>query len=206
MRHFDVLTARFGEDRVLGGLCRINTTVDYRGRVVQFNELHELWYGERNGTQTARIQELHQQMSGAGFDAHLSTTILAKLWEKWTLLATIGGICCLMRAELGEVARASGGVDFSMRFFDEVIAVATAAGFAPDASFVTTTRGWLSQVDSTQTTSMYRDLVKGGPIEGQQIVGDLVTEAQRGGVDAPLLAAAWTHLSVYQSRPAGHPA
>ena len=207
MRHFDLLIQRFGDTAVVGGLCRINTTVDYRGRVVQFNELHELWYGERGGGDSKRIDQVHQQLSGAGFDAFLSTAILFKLWEKWTLLATIGGICCLMRADLGEVARASGGIEFSMRFFDEVIAVATAAGFPPDPDFLRTTRSWLSQVDSTQTTSMYRDLLKGGPIEGQQIVGDLLIEAQKRKIDTPLLAAAWTHLSVYENRPQkGHPA
>ncbi len=206
MHHFDVLAKRFGEDAVLGGLCRINTTVDYRGRVVQFNELHELWYGERTGQRSDRTDSVDNQLSGAGFDAHLTTAILAKLWEKWTLLATIGGICCLMRADLGEVARASGGIEFSMRFFDEVIAVATAAGFPPDPDFLGTTRGWLSQVDSTQTTSMYRDLLKGGPIEGQQIVGDLLAEARKRKIDTPLLAAAWVHLSVYENRPTGHPA
>jgi 2-dehydropantoate 2-reductase len=200
MQHIETLAARFGEEAVIGGLCRINATVDYRGRVVQMNDLHELWYGERNAASSQRIEGLHQVLRNAGFEAFLSPTILAKLWEKWTLLATIGGITCLMRGDLGDVARASGGIEFSLSFLDEVVSVATAAGFPPEEGFLTTTKGWLTKKDSTQTTSMYRDLVKGRPIEADQILGDLLIQARRHRVSVPLVAAAYSNLSVYQNR------
>ena len=41
--------------------------------------------------------------------------------------------------------------------------------------------------------------VKGGPVEAEQILGDLLARARSFGVDTPLLAAAFTHLSVYQA-------
>ena len=47
---------------------------------------------------------------------------------------------------------------------------------------------------------MYRDLQDGNPIEGDQIVGDLVTRAQQAGVPTPLLSAAYANLSIYQAR------
>jgi 2-dehydropantoate 2-reductase len=50
------------------------------------------------------------------------------------------------------------------------------------------------------TSSMYRDLEKGRPIEVEAIIGDLVARGQSAGIRAPLLAAAYTRLSVYQNR------
>jgi len=200
MKHIETLIAKFGENAIIGGLCRINTNVDYRGRIVQMNELHELWYGERRGAASERTALLDDFLSNAGFDAHLTTSIVPKLWEKWTLLATIGGITCLMRGDLGEVARAPGGIEFSQRFLNEVVAVATAAGFPPEEGFLTTTKSWLSQTDSTQTTSMFRDLAKGSPIEADQIIGDLLVQARRWKLDTPLLAAAGANLGLYQNR------
>jgi 2-dehydropantoate 2-reductase len=47
---------------------------------------------------------------------------------------------------------------------------------------------------------MYRDLEKGRPIEVEAIVGDLVARGQSAGIMAPLLTAAYAHLSVYQNR------
>lgn len=199
--HLDVLAQRFG-DRVLGGLCRINTTEE-GGRIVQFNGLHELWYGELSGEVTPRIQAVDRELQNAGFDARLAPSIQKKLWEKWTLLVTMGSIACLMRGSLGEVARAPGGTDFSLALFAEVTAVATAAGFPPDPEFAAVTRSWLTDQNSPQTTSMYRDLVQGAAIEADQIVGDFWNHARRLGVPVPLVSAAWTHLSVYQNRRQG---
>lgn len=199
--HLKVLADRLG-DRVLGGLCRINTTED-GGRIVQFNGLHELWYGELDGGVTARVRAVDRELQGAGFDARLAPSIQKKLWEKWTLLVTMGSVVCLMRGNLGEVARAPGGVGFAEALFAEVCAVATAAGFAPDPEFVAVTRSWLGDPTSTQTTSMYRDLVQGRTIEADQIVGDFCAQAHSLGVPTPLVSAAWVHLSVYQNRRQG---
>jgi len=200
MRHFEVLSQRFGDRAVVGGLCRINSTVDDRGRIVHFSPLHELWYGERDGSRSPRILRLDETLGGAGFDARLTDAIEEKLWEKWTLLATIGGITCLMRGNLGEVARAPGGTEFSLRFFNEVLAIVEAAGHRPSDAFVAEIQGWLRQKDSVQTTSMYRDLGQGNPVEADQILGDLGLRARGLGVKTPLLDAAYANLCVYQVR------
>ena len=44
-------------------------------------------------------------MQGAGFDAKLSSTIEREMWEKWVLLAALGGVTCLMRGSIGETIR-----------------------------------------------------------------------------------------------------
>ena len=49
MKHVDDLQARFGADRVLGGVCRVSTTLDAQGRVLHLSPLHELVYGELDG-------------------------------------------------------------------------------------------------------------------------------------------------------------
>jgi 2-dehydropantoate 2-reductase len=47
---------------------------------------------------------------------------------------------------------------------------------------------------------MYRDLQEGSPIEADQIVGDLLARGAKAGITTPLLAAAYTHMGVYQQR------
>jgi 2-dehydropantoate 2-reductase len=44
---------------------------------------------------------------------------------------------------------------------------------------------------------MYRDLLKGSPVEAKQMLGDLLARAGNLSVATPLLAAAFTHLSVH---------
>jgi len=138
-------------------------------------------------------------MQGAGFDARLSLTIEREMWEKWVLLATVGGITCLMRGNIGEIACAPGGTDLSLRFLDEVTAVVIAVGKKPSKVFLSDTRALLTEKRSTMTSSMYRDLQKGAPVEAEQIIGDLVAHARGAGITTPLLDAAYAHLSIYQS-------
>jgi 2-dehydropantoate 2-reductase len=200
MRHIDILEERFGKDAVAGGVCKVATTVDPDGRIVQLAKFQDLAYGERNGSVSPRMEELDAFMQGAGFDARLSRTIEYEMWEKWVLLATLGGITCLMRGNIGEVVAASGGMSFVLSFLDEVVSVVSAVGQAPNAAFVETARVALTTPGSTQAPSMFRDLLQGNPIEAEQIVGDLLARGARAGVATPLLAVANAHMSVYQRR------
>ena len=196
MKHVGVLTGRFGEGSVVGCVCKVATVVDDQGRIVQLADFQELVYGELSGARSLRTDQLDKVMQGAGFDARLSLTIEREMWEKWVLLATLGGINCLMRANVGEIEAAPGGLDFVRGFLDEVVSVVTAVGHPPSDDFMTSTRALLTAKGSTQTSSMYRDLQKGRPIEADQIIGDLLNYARHAQVSTPFLAAAYTHLSI----------
>ncbi|MEI4896852.1 ketopantoate reductase C-terminal domain-containing protein, partial [Klebsiella pneumoniae] len=62
------------------------------------------------------------------------------------------------------------------------------------------TRAMLTAHGSSFTSSMYRDLQDGSPIEADQIIGDLLRRARQTNMPAPLLGLAYTHLSIYQNR------
>ena len=200
MKHVDILAARFGERAVVGCVCKVAATIDDEGRIVQLATFQDLIYGEFGGAQSLRTDRLDAVMQGAGFDARLSPTIEREMWEKWILLATLGGITCLMRGTVGEIEAAPEGLDFVHRFLDEVVRVVMAVGHPPSEEFMTSARALLTAKGSTQTSSMYRDLQKGSPIEADQIIGDLLARGRRARVPTPLLAAAYSHLSIYQSR------
>jgi 2-dehydropantoate 2-reductase len=200
MRHVQVLKDRFGKAAVGGCVCKCATTLDDNGRIVQLTELHDLTYGEMNGRPTARIQALDAFMTGAAFDARLSSVIEREMWEKWLMLASIGAITCLMRGNIGEVAAAPGGREFVLGVVDEVVAITSAVGVPPSHAAVDTARAQLTRRASTHASSMYRDLLKGHPIEADEIVGDLVRRGREAGIAAPLLAAAYAHLCVYAGR------
>ena len=200
MKHVDDLQARFGADRVVGGVCRVSTQLDAQGRILHLSPMHELIYGELDGSRSARIEALHAFLSDAGFTTQLSTHIAQDLWNKWILLATLGGICSLARGTVGEIAATDGGDDFVRGFLAEAVAVATAAGFAPSQQAVDFTLGVLTAAGSPLTSSMYRDLMAGDRVEVDQILGDLRARARRANLATPLVSAAFIQLSAYQRR------
>ena len=200
MRHVDILAKRFGKRSVVGCACKITASIDDRGRIVQHNLLQDIAYGEMDSVVSPRIQGLDRFMRDAGFDARLSSAIEREMWEKWILLAGLGGINCLMRGTIGEVAQAPRGSEFAARLLEEIVAVVEAVGVAPSPEFIVAAKAGLTATGSTQTSSMYRDLQRGVPIEADQIIGDLVERARLAGIETPLLAAIYTHLCVYQRR------
>lgn len=199
MRHVEAIRALY-PDALIGGVCKVATTIDAEGRIKQLMPFQELAYGELDGSPSERTARLDAAMQGAGFTARLTPTIEREMWEKWTLLATMGGICCLMRGSIGEIEAASGGRDFVLRFLGEVVKVIEQDGVAPSAPFLETITKQLTQKGSPMASSMYRDLVAGLPVEADQIVGDLAARAKRHGIDVPLISAAYTHLRVYADR------
>ena len=96
------------------------------------------------------------------------------LWEKWVQLASLGAVTCLMRGAIGEIVAASGGADLSLKVLDECAAIAAACGHPPSAPFLARHAGAMTAPGSPLTSSMYRDLRKGAPVEVDHILGDLL--------------------------------
>ena len=198
MKHMEVLRSRFGAVHVLGGVARIATTLDERGRILEQANFHDLAYGEWSGERSPRIAALDEFMRGAGFDARLSTDIEREMWEKWAMLASLGAITCLMEGDIGQVSRAPGGVDFVRALLGEVAAVIARAWRPLSESLKSQILSFLSDKASTITSSMYRKLKAGHRIEADQIVGDLVSRGAAAGVATPLLSTVLVRLKVYE--------
>jgi 2-dehydropantoate 2-reductase len=200
MKHVDTLAARFGRQTVLGGAAKVAATIDPEGRIVQLAPFHDLAYGELDGSRSPRIVQLDRFMQGAGFDARLSPDIMQEMWDKWALLATLGGVTCLMRGNVGEIGAAPEGLEFLSRFLEEVVAVINVVGKRVSDATIAQAKAALATKGSPLTSSMYRDLEQNLPVEAEQIIGDLLARGRAAGVAAPLIAAAHTHLGVYQAR------
>ena len=198
MRHIDLLTKRFGEHAVIIGVCLVASEIDDEGRIVQLANFQQLVYGERNGETTPRLQTLDATLQGAGFDARLSTDIMQEMWEKWVQLASLGAITCLMRGTIGEIVAVPGGADLSLEVLDESAAIATACGHKPSKALLSRHADAMTAPGSKLTSSMYRDLRKGAPVEADHILGDFIERAAAHGVTTPLLKAAFVSLRVYQ--------
>jgi 2-dehydropantoate 2-reductase len=198
MRHVDLLTEQFGEHPVIGGVCLVASEIDNEDRIVQLADIQRLTYGEKSGETTPRLQTLDATLQGAGFDARLSTDIMQEMWEKWVQLASLGAITCLMRGTIGEIVAAPGGADLSLKVLDESAAVATACGHKPSEALLSRHADAMTAPGSALTSSMYRDLRKGAPVEVDHILGDFIERGGAYGVATPLLKAAFINLRIYQ--------
>jgi 2-dehydropantoate 2-reductase len=199
MSHLDRLSARFGVQRVLGGMAIIIATLDGDGRVVQLLPAHELVFGEQTGGFSDRSRAVADVLAGAGFDARTSDAVMQDMWDKWAALAANAGITCLMRAAIGDIVAAPGGSEAILLLFAECCAVAAASGFALKPTVIERWRGTLTTPGSPIKASMLRDIERGGPTEGEHVLGDLAMRARRLGIATPLLDLARTHVAAYEA-------
>jgi 2-dehydropantoate 2-reductase len=199
MRHIDILANRFGPQTVLGGVCMVSTELDSQGRIVQFNEMQTLTYGERDGQITPRIQQLDETFRGAGFETELSANIMQAMWQKWVGISTLGLVNCLFNGALGEISAVSYGEETALQALDECASVAAACGYPIAKPFLENVRDRVTTKGSKLTSSMYRDMQKGAKIEGDAILSDLFERGQSHQLKTPLLQAACVRLRVYQS-------
>jgi 2-dehydropantoate 2-reductase len=196
LRHIDQLVGAFGPERVWGGTCVIMAMLDDDGDVVVLTGLHRLGFGPLDSGDDDRLADVTYALEGDEFDSNPSRTIVADMWEKWVLLASLGAITTLMRATIGDINRAPGGAAFAQAVAAEAVATAAAAGHAPRPGAAAVFESMVSSTAPT-TSSMYRDMAAGQPVEADAILGDFVAEAAERGVAVPLLSAAYTHLSLY---------
>ena len=199
MRHLDQLDARFGADKVLGGMCLISAALDANGAIVHFNDLHNLVFGERAGGTSARVEAIAQCFGKARFQGRASTEIAQEMWEKWVFIAAAAGSTCLMRAAIGDIVSAQ-GADLPAAIFRECIAIGQQNGFAPRQAVIDRSLGALSAAGSPITASMLKDLERGAPVEADQIIGDMLARSTAPIAPASLLRIAYIHLKSYEAR------
>jgi 2-dehydropantoate 2-reductase len=198
LRHLDVLDARFGAPRVLGGLARISSTLAADGRIHQLGTFNALAFGPRVPGPEGNIEDVADTLRVSGFDAHLSADILHEMWEKWVFIAAAAATTSLMRAAVGDIVAAD-AQQIPLGLLQECSAIAAANGFAPREAAMSTGRLVLTAPGSAFTASMLRDIEQGGRIESDHIVGDLLKRAPAA-VAAPLLSTAYAHLRAYEAR------
>jgi|SRR3954452_3758648 len=199
MRHLDLLDAKFGRERVLGGLCAIAVTLNERREVVHLQPMQSLTFGERDGTMSSRVRAIAEVMDKANFGAKTSDSIILDMWEKWVFLAALAASTSLMRASVGTILAAPGGKDFVLGMLDECSAVASAEGHAPRGAYLERIRGMLTTEGSPMTASMFRDVKAGAAVEADHVIGDLVGRADAAKVPVPKLRTAYTHLKAYEN-------
>jgi 2-dehydropantoate 2-reductase len=198
--HIDLLSERFGREKVLGGTAKIQVTLTPEQVVRQLNDWQTITFGELDGSESSRVLELKALLDRTGVDVKLSRNIMRDLWLKLVHLSTVAGMTCLMRANLGEIARTPEGTALLKTFFDANARIAASAGHAPDDAFVRTYYALFEQCDSRYEASMLRDLEKGGAIEADHILGFMLSKCREAGLDDTLHRLAYTHVKAYEER------
>jgi 2-dehydropantoate 2-reductase len=160
-------------------------------------KLDAFTYGELDGGRSERAEKLLPVFTVPGFSATLSENVIAALWNKWWILSTMGAVCIVSGGTVGEMVAVPYGAEISEAILRESVSIAAANGFPVDEATLAPHIQRMTETKSSLTSSMYRDMTKGHPVEADHILGDLLARAK--GVPVPLLKGAYVRLKVYEA-------
>lgn len=198
--HFDSLSAEFGEEKVIGGLCFIESTLDPDGKVLQTSPKHDLVFGERSGERTERVLKLEDALTGSNISYRLSDNIDRDLWYKYLFISTLSGITTLLRAPIGPIRENPSGRATLTLLLKEIVPLMKRAGAPlPEAIEVNV----MNQIDSLaypMKSSMQRDMEKCSQVEADHLQGYLLEIARKEEISAPVLEAVYANLKIYEGQ------
>jgi 2-dehydropantoate 2-reductase len=193
VKHIDILSGRFGEERILAGLTLEHGALKSDGVIVRspLSARHAVTtLGELHGPSSDRCRAIQHAMEAGGMKVVLSHAGLAAMWGKFPGFASATTIATLCRSRAGAIAASTSGG----RVVDLVLAecgrVAAAEGYPmPDAT-VELVKVLFSDPASGYGPSMLEDLESNRRTEGEHVIGDMADRAARHAISVPLLTAA----------------
>ncbi|USG66697.1 2-dehydropantoate 2-reductase [Brevibacillus ruminantium] len=196
--HMEQLWERFGRERVLGGLCFIETTLNSDGDVVQTSQTHEAVFGEWSGGESERIHLLKETFAGTKATIRTSADIQRDMWQKYLFITTLSGITTLMNSAVGPIREAVYGLELTRQLSEESASVMRKIGAPIDTDIVDKQMKIFMNQGYGMKASMLRDMEKGLEVEADHLQGYLIQKADQLGVAVPLLKVVYNNLKVYE--------
>lgn len=196
--HVEKLQKTFGKDKVLGGLCFVESTLNAEGEIIQESPRHDIVFGELDGSVSTRVEQINKLFSGANFAAISSPTIGKDMWNKYIFITALSGMTCLMESSVGPILEKKEGKEVYKLLIEELCAVANATGATLDDDVAEKTMRTTTALSYEMKASMYKDMEKGLPIEADHLQGNFIKLAKQYGVAIPILKTVYTKLKIYE--------
>ncbi|WHT86454.1 2-dehydropantoate 2-reductase [Bacillus cereus] len=196
--HLSVLQKEFGEEKVIGGLCFIETTLNDEGEIVQTSAANRLVFGEMKSQHAEKIKHISKAFAGTKSSFVLSENITQDMWHKYLFITVMSGVTTLMRAPIGPIRESEGGHDFIRNLFEECVQIMRCIGAPVKDDITEEHMKTIDKISYDMKSSMQRDMEKGSSIEGTHLQGYLLDVAKQFSIEAPLLGVVYQNLKVYE--------
>lgn len=188
------LAAVLGQERVLGGLCRISALVGEPGVIRHVGVEPYIAFAELDGKETERVEQLRSAFSACeGLKVEVPTDIQAALWNKFLFIASISGVGAVTRQPVGVFRAVPESRALLVAALEETAAVARARGIRLPADAVQKTLAFIDNTPPVVIASMQRDIMQGRPSELESQNGAIARLGRELGIPTP------THAFIYAS-------
>jgi len=200
VRNERVLADAVGEDRVMGGVSYIFSTIADPGVVEHTGGPARIVFGELDGTVTPRAERFRDLCERADVDVALTESIRTEMWEKFAFIVAHAGMTATTRLPVGEIRDVEASWAMYERLMREVESVAAAEGAALPDGAVDRWLGFARELDADAYSSLHYDLTHGKRMELDAFHGTVVDLAADHGIDVPACEAVYAILQPWAER------
>ena len=176
------------EHHVLGGLCRIISSIEAPGVIAHTGAEPSVTFGEISGVESERVQSIASMFRAAGVTVDLSQDIQRAIWEKALFVCSLSALGAVTRAPFGELRAVPETRNLLQQAMEEVHLVGRAAGVNLPDDLVLNTMSYVDSLPADGTSSLQRDVMAGRPSELEAQLGDVVRAGQKHGVPTPVFS------------------
>ncbi|HEX7045326.1 MAG TPA: 2-dehydropantoate 2-reductase [Burkholderiales bacterium] len=181
----DLLTRRYGRERVMGGIAHIAAYIEAPGVIRHNGTLQRLTFGELDGSRSARGERLYEACRRAGIETVLSDKIEHVIWEKFVFIVGLSAMTALTRLPIGPIREEPLTRQLLADIMREADAVARARGVDLGADSVERQLGFMDTLPAGMIASMLGDLRRGNRLELPWLSGAVVRLGDSLGVATP---------------------
>jgi len=182
----DQLSAVFGREHVLGGLCGIVSFIVAPGHIKHAAIDPFVMFGELDNSKSDRAERLRETFERAGIKADIPADIHRSMWSKFLFIAPMSAIGALTRVPIGVWRAIPETREIAIRALREMTAVAAARGASLPGDAVDRTLERYDAMAPDSTSSLQRDIMEGKPSELEAQAGAIVRMARASRVETPV--------------------
>jgi len=171
---------------IVGGLCRIISKIEAPGVIHHFGVASPIiTFGERDNSNSERLQILKSIFDKAGIDSEISPDIEAELWKKF-LMICVSGLLAVTRTTYGELREMKETRQLMFELFTEIYTLSLKMKIRIEPDFVEKTIKLIDKLPYDSTSSLTRDVWEGKPSEIEYQNGTVVRLGLEHNVETPV--------------------
>ena len=198
VEHFEILAKELGKENVLGGVCKIISTLDPEGTVHHTSKIHHIIFGELDPSSKEFCLQLEQVLSEVNIKIKYTKNILNEIWSKYAFIVVFSGVTSAGDLTTDQICAYEVTRDVYRRSLEEMKSLAYAYGVNLGEDFVSQNVEGLPKYPKGSTSSMHQDMRKGLPLEIESLQGAAIRFARRKGMELPTILTLYGLIKPYE--------
>jgi len=192
------LAAELGHERIVGGLCKIISSVKAPGHINHVGVEPYVALGEFDGSESERVSNIYDAFKSAGVTVEKPENIQTAIWEKFLFIAAWSGVGAITRAPVGMIRENNATRNMLVHSMQEIALVASSQGVELPDNVIDKAMNYVDALPYEGTASMQRDIQENRPSELESQNGAVARLGEQHGIATPVNSFIYHSLSLME--------